>query len=387
MSAPASDGPVSRERQIQGAAVALKALLSDHDPLQPPDPVPAHETMGRGTGERTKAGPAARFLAHLGISAFFACLAWFAAGSSGGRFVTPQGTQPGFRSQADGSGAIQNRPAGPEKQAMKNLNALATGALSSLAVLHSAQAQSQPDNHVLRLPNDSAAVSIAHAAIQFAPNNAKALTIEYWIRFDSTPVSGRPVCKRGCSNPGYTINVFPNRTGAEFGGVCDESIPTPTGEWYHYAATWSGAENKVRLYMNGELMREVTTSGQNLEQVAQPLTFGAFCNRGFVGAMDNIRIWSVARSDADIRRDMSWEYSSAVAGAIPGLVGAWSFEAGDGSSVLDDSGRNPVGVLSGGANIAADDFLGWSCPSDLDHDGAVTGGDISLLLLDFGTCP
>jgi hypothetical protein len=68
-------------------------------------------------------------------------------------------------------------------------------------------------------------------------------------------------------------------------------------------------------------------------------------------------------------------------------VGAWSFEAGDGSSVLDDSGRNPVGVLSGGANIAADDFLGWSCPSDLDHDGAVTGGDISLLLLDFGTCP
>ncbi len=151
--------------------------------------------------------------------------------------------------------------------------------------------------------------------------------------------------------------------------------------------TWSGVENILRIYMNGELMRETATSGQNLEQIAEPLTFGAFCNRGFVGAMDNIRIWSVARSGSDIRRDMSWEYSSAVAGAVPGLVGAWSFEASDGSSVLDDSGHNPVGILSGGANIAADDFLSRSCPSDLDHDGVVSAGDISLLLLDFGACP
>ncbi|MFZ4722639.1 MAG: C-type lectin domain-containing protein [Phycisphaerales bacterium] len=110
---------MSRERQIQGAAVALKALLSGHDPVQPPDPVPAHGTTGRGTRGGTKSGPSRGFLAYLSISVFFVCLAWFAAGSSGGRFVTPQGTQPGFRSQADGSGAIQNRPAGPEQDVMR----------------------------------------------------------------------------------------------------------------------------------------------------------------------------------------------------------------------------------------------------------------------------
>jgi len=251
----------------------------------------------------------------------------------------------------------------------------------------SALAQSTANNHVLRFPTDQSAVSIAHNAVQLAPNVGGAITIEFWIKFESTPVAGRPVSKRGCSNAGYTIGVLPGSTNAEFGFVCNQFVPTPAGEWYHYAVSWSRASRTVRVYLNGELAAQSQTADSNIEERLEPLTFGAFCGRGFVGSMDNIRIWSVARSQADIQRDMRWEYSSTVAASLPGLVGAWSFEGSDGTVAIDDAGRNPNGALIQGASIILDDFLGVNCPSDLDKDGSVNAGDIGLLLLEFGPCP
>lgn len=312
------------------------------------------------------------------------CLASGVIGSFDGYALVRHTVDHDFRSLTGGSIGAARRPQHPEIDVMKapRSSVLAAVLVNGGAAL----AQSTASNHVLRLPVDSAAVSIPHDIIQFAPNDAEAITIEYWIKFESTPVSGRPVCKRGCSNSGYTINVVPGSTGVEFGGAVAINVPTPTNVWYHFAATWSRASGRARVFVNGEMVSD-QAAGTFLERVAEPLTFGSFCNRGFVGSMDNVRIWSVARSQSDIQRDMRWEYSSVVAASLPGLIGAWSFEGGDGSGAIDDAGRNPNGVLLQGASIVLDDFLGINCRSDLDGSGSVDAGDIGLLLLDFGVCP
>lgn len=160
--------------------------------------------------------------------------------------------------------------------------------------------------------------------------------------------------------------------------------PWASGTTMHSLGRRSDA--RVRVYVNGIKVKDVASAGQNLEQISEPLTFGSYCGNGFIGAMDNVRVWSVARSEADIQRDMNWEYSAAVAANMPGLVGAWSFEGGTGVSAIDDSGHNPARTLVSGAAISLDPFLDRSCPSDVDGDGAVGGSDIALVLLDFGPC-
>lgn len=313
--------------------------------------------------------------------AVFVCLMGALLTFSGGHVDPHLGLKSVFRPSAGDPAGWKPNPSLAEKVMKKS-----HGLFGALALISAAPAfaQAQSGNHVLRLPTASSAVSIAHDAIQFAPNNAKAITIEYWVRFESTPVSGRPVCKRGCGSSGYTINIFSGSTAIEFGGVWAESITTPSNQWYHFATTWSAASGKLRIYLDGALAREIATTGQNLEQITEPLTFGAFCNRGFVGAMDNIRIWSVARSQAEIVADRYNEYAPSVAASKAGLVGAWSFESGNGTSAIDDAGRNPQGALSGGAAIELNQFISgptqWSTASGGNghwYEVVVPGGSIT----------
>lgn len=211
------------------------------------------------------------------------------------------------------------------------------------------------DNHVLQLPpTGNAALSIAHAAIQNAPAQAAAMTIEFWIRCDSiAAVHGNALAKRGCSNSGYTIQVRPDGSmRSELGGVIDFGASFPLQQWAHFATVWSRASNTVSIYVNGTLARTEVAFGPDLEQLATELRFGEYCGRSMAGALDNVRIWSVARTQTEINADMRRQYTPSAAAAKAGLVGAWSFESGDGLS--DDAGRNPGGVLQGGAVIAVD---------------------------------
>jgi probable HAF family extracellular repeat protein len=118
--------------------------------------------------------------------------------------------------------------------------------------------------------------------------------------------------------------------------VYDASI---TG-WTHVAVVYE--TNSVRLFLNGRLVR-IATAG--------PLTAHASLGVGnsigyYVGTLDELRVWRVARSGSQIRNAMSKRFN----GAEDGLAVYWRFDEGSGRQFTDATGSGFDVTLSGALN-------------------------------------
>ncbi|MFH1568615.1 MAG: LamG-like jellyroll fold domain-containing protein [Gemmatimonadota bacterium] len=118
-----------------------------------------------------------------------------------------------------------------------------------------------------------------------------------------------------------------------------------TGRWQHFALAFSGAgsagQGAARFYRNGELI-------DSTEVMAVPVAWGGF-RIGALGVntlhgrIDDLRIWSYARSGEEIERDRS----RSVAGDTPGLVAYWKFDEGRGDKVYDITENSFDGSIAG----------------------------------------
>lgn len=97
----------------------------------------------------------------------------------------------------------------------------------------------------------------------------------------------------------------------------------PAGVWTHIAVVHTGAVR--RHYVNGELAAEfveagpLTTSGSELR-----IGSDTAWERSPTGAIDEVRLWNVARTQAQLRANINVPITA----AQPGLVALWSFDAG-----------------------------------------------------------
>ncbi|MBI9033074.1 MAG: T9SS type A sorting domain-containing protein [Bacteroidales bacterium] len=183
-------------------------------------------------------------------------------------------------------------------------------------------------------------------------NPQNALTIEAWINaeeWQSSIWAGVIVGKQG-TNPdkGYCLTAGENGR-VEFTVAIEEgwkSVSTPqilgTNAWYHIAAVYDGSQ--VMLYINGIL--------QNTEDAEGELTLGSgvvmnigdnptWPGRFWNGKLDEIRIWDIARDEAEIQSTMSIELS----GTESGLVAYFPMNEGSGTTTSDVSGNNNEGQL------------------------------------------
>lgn len=128
--------------------------------------------------------------------------------------------------------------------------------------------------------------------------------------------------------------------------VAIPGITISAGEWYHLAFTWDVVTQVAKYYVNGELqssgrlpwdsekfdINRVTTGG--VEDKAYRFLIGYSYNiqRPLKGMVSEARVWSVARTQEEIFRNM---YEVTAPQSKPELRAYWRFNEGEGNVVKD----------------------------------------------------
>lgn len=189
-----------------------------------------------------------------------------------------------------------------------------------------------------------------------------------WI--DGNIFLDRDVYGGSCDGQDFGASIINGRV--SFGvGVEDGSGPltidgsTPVVEtpavWHHVALVYDDGPNRLRIYVDGQLDMESTqalfdadrsipdsgcTQGSASSAARQvDLVFGAekhgFDDIGFDGRIGAIRIWSVARTTAEI--GASWNRTVSCSSA--GLVARYDLEEGNGTATNDACGVSPTATV------------------------------------------
>jgi uncharacterized repeat protein (TIGR02543 family) len=143
----------------------------------------------------------------------------------------------------------------------------------------------------------------------------------------------------------FGLSVVPQ--GTETGVKTTSIIPINT--WTHLAGTYDGTN--LKIYVNGVLENTVPTTG-SIRTSNLPLFMGKAPwtpNNNLNGQMDEVRVWNVARTQAQIVETMK----KSLVGNETGLVGYWSFnEALGAATTADGSPNGNTGTFNNGATIS-----------------------------------
>ena len=112
----------------------------------------------------------------------------------------------------------------------------------------------------------------------------------------------------------------------------------------------------MQLYINGVEVGKTNFRGEKgFYQSRKPLRIGWTheeerpTQSPFVGRIDEVRIWNVARTEAEIRSDMNIQLT----GDESGLIAYWKFDETTDGVVRDASPHKNDGKLIGNAKLAA----------------------------------
>ncbi len=142
----------------------------------------------------------------------------------------------------------------------------------------------------------------------------------------------------GVGNPDTTVISFSTVT---------------TGQWVHVAATRTKSTGQIEILVNGELEGSMTVAQTSSLSAQSILSFGAntIDGRYFTGVIDEIRLFSVVRTAAEIASTMH----KPLDGTEPGLVTYYRLDESDGTSAADGSpSKNDATLAGGGTWIVSD---------------------------------
>ena len=168
-------------------------------------------------------------------------------------------------------------------------------------------------------------------------------TVEAWIHYESNTTSNyyAGVISRGYDSNWsimtYDVNqhgIIARMNGTELtSGFTDDN-------WHHVAMTYD--ESKFCLYIDGVLKNSADVTGYS--PTDSPIVFGKRLedvSRNYTGQLDEVKLWSTARTQAEIQADMYGHSTSE-----SGLVGYWNFDEGSGGTASDSSATGADGTLT-----------------------------------------
>jgi len=182
------------------------------------------------------------------------------------------------------------------------------------------------------------------------PAGNRARTIELWMKIKAAAPEWSPnhtVFEYGAANAaqgfGLDMDMFPMME--VYVHPASSSLVFAAGitqeQWFHVAATYDA--NNLRAFING-VEKGTKMLAANLATTTTPLNVGAGNARYFFnGSIDEVRVWSVARTGLEILRTMSMR----LMGNEAGLVGYWRFDDGNGNTARDVTPAGNHATLTG----------------------------------------
>jgi len=183
------------------------------------------------------------------------------------------------------------------------------------------------------------------------------ITAEFWMKSSDDARAGTPMSYASSQSTNDFLiydyrNFAPYVAGVSTGTT---EVSANDGEWHHIALTWKSSDGALKLYKDAvEVYTNTIAQGASLGSggafvlgQAQGSIGGGFDrNQAFAGAIDEVRIWNIARSGDAISRDMNQKLT----GEEDGLVLYWTLEEGQGIDVDDQStyGSDGTLVVTGG---------------------------------------
>ena len=222
------------------------------------------------------------------------------------------------------------------------------------------------ENIALHLDGDSSFVEVDSTDI--LNNITQQVTVSVWIKPTAFPNRYTPIIFKGdertpnISNRSYILYL------REDGKVQIASSPNGRGEtsfyteadtvrlnqWYHIAGVIDAKRDTMKIFINGiEVGNKHFSGQQGFYQSQLPLRIGWTheeerpTQSPFVGFIDEVRIWNIARTEAEIRADMNTELK----GDEPGLVAYYKFDGETEGVVLDASPNKNSSRLIGNAEL------------------------------------
>jgi concanavalin A-like lectin/glucanase superfamily protein len=193
-----------------------------------------------------------------------------------------------------------------------------------------------------------------HVALPRAIEND--FTLEAWIRTSASlqgtsGFNGRAIFDAdviGMGNPNdFAVSVLNDRIAFAIGGpdTTVQGVEVVTDDaWVHMAVTRTAANGQLQIVLDGVLQAVATVSNRASLDGRADLALGGFTStRKFIGAIDEVRLWNVARSVEQIAANMRARSD----GSEPGLVGYYRFEDRGVARTVDSSARAVTATVTG----------------------------------------
>ncbi len=227
------------------------------------------------------------------------------------------------------------------------------------------------DAPVITEPSGGQALSLSGGASGFVDGFSlstfqNAFTIEAVINQADSPFAGhRTIVEVGNDAPYFglingQLELFP----FSGGGVIAANT------FVHVAATFDGTTS--RLFVDGVEVASGNTPPSAVNGTGLGIGFNTGDN-GFNGTIDEVRVWSVVRTQAEIAAAKD----APLNGDEAGLEGYWNFDGSDGTTFADLSGNGFDGILRNGATLSSDTAFGSDFSVDEDSTLVLNGTAIT----------
>lgn len=180
------------------------------------------------------------------------------------------------------------------------------------------------------------------------------LTVEAWVRVLGWSGGSFPIVDKrdAATGAGWQLRLHA-ANGLEFSTATSAStkFSPQLGRWYHLAVSYRKTDGAIRFYVDGARRAEVNFSG-NLDATDWgPLTIGGSSSGAHGnGVIDELRVWKIARGDAEISAGMYSSYT----GSEPGLVAMLRFDDARTLQAAVQPGGEAADLSGGAAWLVSD---------------------------------